>query len=58
MHAKAYAIRPDMYKILMNTQKTIDFSMDTGYYEPMNVSIDTVAEYQVMNCLLYTSRCV
>ena len=49
MHAKAYAIRPDMYKILMNTQKTIDFSMDTGYYEPMNVSIDTVAEYQVMN---------
>lgn len=51
MHAKAYAIRPDMYKILMNTQKTIDFSMDTGYYEPMNVSIDTVAEYQVMNAM-------
>ena len=49
MHSRAYAIRPEMYKILMNTQKTIDFSMDTGYYEPMNVSIDTVAEYQVMN---------
>ena len=51
MHAKAYAIRPDMYKILMNTQKTIDFSMDTGYYEPMDVSIDSVAEYQIMNAM-------
>ena len=51
MHAKAYAIRPDMYKILMNTQKMIDFSMDTGYYEPMDISIDTVAEYQVMNAM-------
>ncbi len=49
MHAKPYAIRPDMYKILMNTQKTIDFSMDTGYYLPMNVCISSVAEYQIMN---------
>lgn len=51
MHAKAYAVRPDMYKILMNTQKTIDFSMDTGYYLPMNVSITSVAEYQIMNAM-------
>ena len=51
MHAKAYAIRPDMYKILMNTQKTIDFSMDTGYYLPMNVCISSVAEYQIMNAM-------
>lgn len=51
MHAKAYAIRPDMYKILMNTQKTIDFSMDTGYHKSMNVSVATVAEYQVMNAM-------
>ncbi len=51
MHAKAYAIRPGMYKILMNTQKTIDFSMETGYYEPMEVSIGSVAEYQVMNAM-------
>ncbi|HBN55196.1 MAG TPA: bifunctional folylpolyglutamate synthase/dihydrofolate synthase [Lachnospiraceae bacterium] len=51
MHAKAYAIRPDMYKILMNTQKTIDFFMDTGYYLPMNVSISSVAEYQIMNAM-------
>lgn len=51
MHSKAYAIRPDMYKILMNTQKTIDFSMDTGYYLPMNVSIASVAEYQIMNAM-------
>lgn len=51
MHAEAYAIRPDMYKILMNTQKTIDFSMDTGYYLPMDVSISSVAEYQIMNAM-------
>lgn len=51
MHSKAYAIRPDMYKILMNTQKTIDFSMETGYYLPMNVSIASVAEYQIMNAM-------
>ena len=51
MHSKAYAIRPEMYKILMNTHKTIDFSMDTGYYEPMDVSIDSVAEYQIMNAM-------
>lgn len=51
LHCRAYAIRPDMYKILMNTQKTIDFSMETGYYEPMNVSISSVAEYQIMNAM-------
>lgn len=49
MHAKAYAVRPDMYKILMNSQKTIDFFMDTGYYLPMEISISSVAEYQIMN---------
>jgi dihydrofolate synthase/folylpolyglutamate synthase len=51
LHSKAYAVRPDMYKILMNTQKSIDFSMDTGYYLPMNVSINSVAEYQIMNAM-------
>lgn len=51
MHAQTYAIRPDMYKILMNTQKTIDFLMDTGYYLPMKVSISSVAEYQIMNAM-------
>ena len=51
MHSKAYSIRPEMYKILMNTHKTIDFSMDTGYYEPMDVLIDSVAEYQIMNAM-------
>ncbi|MDO4260982.1 MAG: folylpolyglutamate synthase/dihydrofolate synthase family protein [Eubacteriales bacterium] len=49
MHARAYGIRPDMYKILMNTEKTIDFSMDTGYYDAMDLSIESVAEYQIMN---------
>ena len=51
MHARAYAIRPDMYKILMNTQKTIDFSIETGYYDPVNISISSVAEYQIMNAM-------
>ncbi len=59
LHCRAYAIRPDMYKILMNTQKTIDFSMETGYYEPMNVSISSVAEYQIMNAMeAVTAACV
>ncbi|MCD8242042.1 MAG: bifunctional folylpolyglutamate synthase/dihydrofolate synthase [Lachnospiraceae bacterium] len=49
MHARAYAVRPDMYKILKNSQKTIDFSVHTEYYDSMDISIDTVAEYQVMN---------
>ncbi|MCC8163172.1 MAG: bifunctional folylpolyglutamate synthase/dihydrofolate synthase, partial [Lachnospiraceae bacterium] len=49
MHARAYAVRPDMYKIFGNSQKTIDFSIHTGYYDSMDISIDTVAEYQVMN---------
>ncbi len=51
MGSRAYGIRPDMYKILRNTQKTIDFSMDTGYYLTMDISISTVAEYQVMNAM-------
>lgn len=51
MHAKAYGICPDMYKILGSTQKTIDFLMDTGYYEAMNVTISSVAEYQIMNAM-------
>ena len=33
MHAPAYGIRPDMYKILGETEKSIDFSIDCGYYE-------------------------
>ena len=49
MYSESYAIRPDMYKILMNTHKTIDFLMDTGYYLPMEISISSVAEYQIMN---------
>lgn len=51
MNAKAYGIRPDMYKILGSTQKTIDFSMNTGYYEAVNITISSVAEYQIMNAM-------
>lgn len=49
MHAPAYGIRPDMYKILGETEKSIDFSIDCGYYESISLSISSVAEYQMKN---------
>ena len=39
--------------------KSVDFSMRSGYYEYMRASLSTRAVYQKENaCLLYTSRCV
>ena len=49
MHAPVYGIRPDMYKILGATEKSIDFSIDCGYYEGISLSISSVAEYQMKN---------
>ena len=42
-------IRPDMYKILGATEKSIDFSIDCGYYDGISLSITSVAEYQMKN---------
>ena len=49
MHAPAYGIRPDMYKISKTTKKHIDFCIDCGYYDCIELSISSVAEYQVKN---------
>lgn len=49
MHAPAFAVHPDMCKISGMTDKRIDFSILSGYYGDMKLSISSVAEYQVMN---------
>lgn len=51
MGVKAYGIRPSMYEILSETDKNIDFSICSGYYEYSGLRISSVAEYQVMNAL-------
>lgn len=49
LHAPAYPITPEMYKISKTTKKHIDFSIDSGYYDDIRLSISSVAEYQVKN---------
>ena len=49
LHAPAYPITPKMYKISKTTKKYIDFSIDSGYYDDIRLSISSVAEYQVKN---------
>ena len=49
MHAPACGITPEMYKISSTTKKHIDFSIDCGYYDCIQLSISSVAEYQVKN---------
>ena len=45
---KAYPVRPEKIKILLNTGKKIDFSYDSGYYVT-KVSIPFGAPYQAQN---------
>lgn len=40
------------YKILGNTNKTVDFCPTSGYYVKSIFSVPFVAEYQVENCML------
>lgn len=49
LHAPAYPITPKMYKISKTTKKHIDFSIDSGYYDDIRLSISSVAEYQIKN---------
>ena len=51
MGVKAYGIHTSMYKILEETDKYIDFSICSGYYEYSSLRISSVAEYQVKNAL-------
>lgn len=52
LHAPAFAIRKEMYKISSMTNKRIDFSINSGYYDYIELSISSVAEYQVKNAAL------
>ena len=49
LRAPAYPITPKIYKISKTTKKHIDFSIDSGYYDDIRLSISSVAEYQVKN---------
>lgn len=49
LHAPAYPVTPKMYKISKTTKKHIDFSINSGYYDDIRLSISSVAEYQVKN---------
>ena len=49
LRAPTYPITPKMYKISKTTKKHIDFSIDSGYYDDIRLSISSVAEYQVKN---------
>ena len=49
LRAPAYPITSKMYKISKTTKKHIDFSIDSGYYDDIRLSISSVAEYQVKN---------
>ena len=51
LHAPAYGITPKMYKISKTTKKHIDFCIDCGYYDCIELTISSVAEYQVKNAV-------
>lgn len=48
----AYPLKPSMYEILVNTEKSIDFSLNCGYYEHTKVTVPYLARYQVINSAL------
>ena len=50
--APIFEIRKEMYKISSMTNKRIDFSINSGYYDYIEFSISSVAEYQVKNATL------
>ncbi|MCC8103019.1 MAG: bifunctional folylpolyglutamate synthase/dihydrofolate synthase [Clostridiales bacterium] len=52
MHAMAYRYDASMCQILGKTDKSIDFLLDSGYDEKMNVTVPYLAPYQVVNSSL------
>lgn len=51
-NARGYALLPGMYEIFMNTDKNIDFSLDTGYYLYNDIAVQSPADYQAINASL------
>lgn len=52
LHSPAFGISRKMLKISSMTNKNIDFSINSGYYDYIELSISSVAEYQVKNAAL------
>ena len=50
--APAFALKEEMYEILGNTDKSIDFCLNCGYYEHAKVTAPYLAPYQVVNSSL------
>lgn len=50
--APLFPLYSSMYKILANTEKSIDFLLDYRYYENTEITIPGLAEYQVQNSAL------
>ncbi len=52
LEAPAFPVRGEMVKISAMTNKAIDFLINSGYYDYIELSISSVAEYQVKNAAL------
>ena len=52
LQAPAFALQEEMYEILGNTDKSIDFCLNCGYYEHAKVTAPYLAPYQVVNSSL------
>ena len=52
LHCPSFGISGEMLKISSMTNKDIDFSINSGYYDYIELSISSVAEYQVKNAAL------
>ena len=51
-HAPVFPLMADMYEIFMNSDKVIDFSLDTGYYLYNDITVSSPAGYQAVNASL------
>lgn len=60
MHAPAIPLYETMYEILRNTDESIDFCLNNGYYEHTKVTVPFLASYQVVNSslALLAAECV
>lgn len=52
LHAQTYPLYEEMYEILVNTDKSIDFSLNCSYYKNVRVTVPYIAPYQVVNSSL------
>lgn len=48
----AYPMYPSMYEVFLKSDKSIDFYLNSGYYEHTRVTVPYLADYQMMNSSL------